>query len=128
MIVIFQPPASGTMSLDLRSQFGPRVELEMFNFIETPEEFRLCRDGKPICGWRPGDRELHDLQRTHLPVWRERNTGFEYSDPPQETDHVTFGLSPVGLTLETNGLIGTPRMIVNLRPGTFPESSCSGGD
>jgi len=119
-------PATGITLLDLRGLFGPRVELEGFSFGEPPIEYRFCRHGRPICDWRRGDAEFHDLQRVRLTTWHERGTGFAYTDPPQETDHVTFGLSPDGLTLETRGLLGNPSVLIYLRPGTFPESGTCG--
>ncbi len=121
-------PANGVFSLDIREKVSPRVEIEGYCFFEPPVEYRFCRDGAPICDWRPGDTEFHDLQRGQLSWWMERGTGFLYEDKPQQTDHVTFGLSPAGLTLETRGLIGNPSFLINLRPGTFPETTCSGGE
>ncbi len=67
MITTLYGPANGILSLDLREQFGLRVEFEAYNFIMPPIEYRFCRDSEPICKWRRGDTEFHDLQRTHLP-------------------------------------------------------------
>lgn len=120
--------ANGVLSLNIREKVGPRVEIQGYYFFEPPIEYRFCRDDAPICDWRPGDTEYHDLQRGQLSWWMERGTGFLYEDKPQKTDHVTFGLSPVGLTLETRGLIGNPSILIYLRPGTFPETTCSGGE
>jgi hypothetical protein len=120
--------ATGSTSIDLREQFGPRVELQGFSFGEPPIEFRFCRRGHPICDWRRGDSEYHDLQRGSLTTWHERGTGFAYTDPAQDTDHVTFGLSPDGLTLETRGLLGAPSVLIDLRPGSYPESGTCGGN
>lgn len=127
MILTFHPPAMGVLSLDVRNEYGPRVELEAFTFVnDPPAEFRFCRDGIPLCDWNPGDRDFHDLQRNRLETWTERDGEIRYTDPPQPTDHVTFGLSPRGLTLETRSLIGSPLLLVWLRQGTFSESgSCA---
>jgi hypothetical protein len=122
-------PHNGATSIDIRGQFGPRVEIQGYNFIEPPIEYRFCRNGKPICDWRPGYTDFHDLQRGPLPRWWERGTDFLYEDPdpPHQQGHVTFGLSPVGLFIETRGLAGTPSVWIELRPGTYPEAgSCCG--
>jgi hypothetical protein len=113
-------PAHGSTPLVL-----PRCELEGFCFPEPPLEYRILRNGRPICDWRDGDSEFHDLQRNNLTAWHERGTSFPYDDPPQLTNHVTFGLSPNGLTVETRGLIGNPSMLIWLRPGSYSEAgSC----
>ncbi len=120
----------GSTSLDIRGQFGPRVEIQGYSFIESPIEYRFCRNDKPICDWRQGDNEFHDLQRGALSWWMERGTGFLYNDPnpAHQPGHVTFGLSPIGLTIETCGLVGNPSVWIELRPGTYPETGHCGGD
>ena len=127
MILTLHPPATGVLSLDLRDKYGPRVEFEAFSFVSgPPAEFRFCRNGHPICAWYPGDRLFHDLQRSRLTTWRERDGVVLYTDPPQPTKHITFGLSPNGLAIETRGRTVSPLLHVWHRPGTFSETGSRG--
>lgn len=126
MIQEFSGPYGSTISLDLTEKLGEEVELEMFCFLQPPVEYRLCRDGQPICDWRDGEDRHHDLQRNALTTWRERESGAPYTDPPHRTDHRTFGVLSKGLTMESTGLCGTMRLMVWVRQGTYPEAGSCG--
>jgi hypothetical protein len=63
MIFSLNAPSGATISLDLEGLFGERVELEAFQFISPPIEFRLVRGDKPLQEWQKGNSEIYDLQR-----------------------------------------------------------------
>lgn len=74
-------------------------ELEGFEFIEPPIDFRVVRDGSPITEWERCDSEYHTLLRPRLGG--------------------TCGLSAQGLTIQTRGLCGRFTLLVWRREGTF---------
>jgi len=99
------------LALKLGERFGSRVEVDCIHFLNgAPIEWRITPDD-----WRPGIRSgvgkyiatIHDLQRPVIGGTR--------------------GISVADTTLETYG-IGTATVILNLRPGTFPETGCHGGE
>ena len=65
MILSLNAPSGSTMSLDFAKPFGARVELEGFQFITPPTDFRLVRGNKPLQEWQQGNSEIYDLQ--HCP-------------------------------------------------------------
>jgi hypothetical protein len=48
MMLSLRAPFGSTISLDLREKFGDRVELDCFQFVIPPVEFRLIRLGRPL--------------------------------------------------------------------------------
>jgi hypothetical protein len=48
MMLSLRAPFGGAISLDLRGQFGDRVELQCFQFVVPPVEFRLVGNGMPL--------------------------------------------------------------------------------
>lgn len=83
MILTYQGEAGSSISLDLSAQLGPRAEIESFEFLTPPPEFRLVRNGLPLQRWQPWADGLFDLQhpRGHfvLQVWPREGT---YPAPP----------------------------------------------
>jgi len=65
MTVSLNAPSGSTISLDLEKLFGERVELEAFQFVFPPIDFRLVRGDKPLQEWQKGNSEIYDLQ--HCP-------------------------------------------------------------
>ena len=109
MILKYQCVFGEPLSLKLGSQFGPRVEADAIHYMNgAPIEWRITPDD-----WRPGIRKgagkymdtFHDLQR---PV-----------------KGGTRGISIADATLETYG-IGSATVLINLRPGTYPETGQCG--
>jgi hypothetical protein len=62
MMLSLRAPFGGAISLDLRGQFGDRVELQCFQFVIPPVEFRLVRNGMPLQEWQPANPDMYDLQ------------------------------------------------------------------
>ncbi len=62
MIITISGRAGQPISLDVREQFGERVEIDCFHFIVPPIEFRLVRNGAPLQDWQAGSTEMYDLQ------------------------------------------------------------------
>jgi hypothetical protein len=60
VILSFSAPSGSTLSLDLREQFGERVEIECFHFIIPPVEFRLVRNSNALQEWQPENTEMYD--------------------------------------------------------------------
>ena len=62
MIITIVGRAGQHISLDLREQFREGVEIDCFQFIVPPIEFRLVRNGAPLQDWQAGSTETYDLQ------------------------------------------------------------------
>lgn len=62
MMLTLRALFGSAISLDLRKQFGDRVELDCFQFVIPPVEFRLIRDGRPLQEWQAGNSDMYDLQ------------------------------------------------------------------
>jgi hypothetical protein len=55
-------PFGCTVSLDFRERFGESIELECFQFLIAPIEFRLVRNSRPLQEWQAANAEIYDLQ------------------------------------------------------------------
>lgn len=74
-------------------------ELEGFQFVNPPIEFRLIRDGSPFTEWQVCDTEYHTPQRPRVGG--------------------TCGLEAKGLAIETRGLCRRFTLLIWRRDGTF---------
>jgi len=104
VIVTIEGLAGQRLNLDLSERLGARVELECFQFITPPIEFRLTRDGLPLQDRQIGNRDLYDLQ--HGPAVKDwsRDDHLFVNDCHHRNDVATCGVLSKGLTIETTGL------------------------
>lgn len=77
-------------------------EIEGYQFINPPVEFRLLRTGRPITEWGPCDTDYHSLLRPVVANETLRTRGLEAS----------------GLGIETRGLCGNFILLIWRREGT----------
>ena len=107
-----------TISLDLRKQFGESIELDCFQFVIPPVEFRLVRDGRPLQEWQEGTSDMYDLQ--HGPGVRQwaRDSHWFVNDLDHRHDVMTCGILSRGLFMETRGLGLDFLLLVWLREST----------
>ena len=119
MIITIHAPFGSTISLDFRKQFGERVELESFQFVTPPVEFRLMRNEKPLQEWQTATTEMYDLQ--HGPGVKEwaRNDHWFTNDLDHRHDVMTCGVLSRDLILQTRGLGLQFVLLIWLREGTW---------
>ena len=118
MIITIIGPAGQPVSLDLREQFGERVEIDCFHFIVPPIEFRLVRNGAPLQDWQAGSTEMYDLQHPARAKEWSRD-GHRFVDDLQHRDDVmTCGVLSKELAIETTGLAFPITLLVWPREST----------
>jgi hypothetical protein len=111
----------GTIDLDLRGQFGEQVELQCFQFITPPIEFRLMRNDTPLHEWQRANTEMYDLQHpSSVADWARDGHSF-VNDVHHRDDAVTCGVLSKDLKMETRGLALTFILMVWLRESTIRE-------
>lgn len=77
MVLAFENPFGSTLSLDLRKRFGESVELQSFQFVAPPVEFRLTRRGVPLQDWQTANTEMYDLQHgPSVAIWERAGHRF----------------------------------------------------
>jgi hypothetical protein len=111
-------PFGSCISLDFGSEFGERVELESFQFIKPPIEFRLVRNGVAPQEWQAGNTDMYDLQ--HGPGVKQwsRDGHWIHNDLDHRHDVVTYGILTKDLVMETRGLALSFVLLVWLRETT----------
>jgi hypothetical protein len=112
-------PYGATISLDFRKQFGDRVELNCFQFVIPPVEFRLVRNSRPLQEWQAANTDMYDLQ--HGPGVRQwaRDDHWFINDLMHRHDVMTCGLLSHNVLMETRGLGFDFLLLVWLREGTW---------
>jgi hypothetical protein len=107
-----------SVQLDFRNEFGEKVEVESFQFITPPIEFRLVRHGVPLQDWQAGNTEMYDLQ--HGPSVNEwsRDGHRIINDLDHRHDVSTCGVLSKDLVMETQGLAFRFVLLVWLREST----------
>jgi hypothetical protein len=107
-----------SVSLDFRRESGETVELESFQFVTPPVEFRLMRSSVALQEWQAGNTEMYDLQ--HGPGVREwsRDGHWIKNDLDHRRDVVTCGVLSKDLVMETRGLPLHFVLLVWLREST----------
>lgn len=107
------------LSLDLTATLGPSVELQCFQFVIPPIEFRLTRQDIALQEWQPGNTEIYDLQ--HGPGVKRwcRDDHWFINDVNHRTDVSTCGVLSRNLAMETQGLALEFLLLVWPREGTF---------
>jgi hypothetical protein len=114
----FSDSFGSTLSLDLRTQFGQSVELQCFQFITPPIEFRLLRKETPLQDWQGGNTEMYDLQHPpSVAEWARDGHSFT-NDLCHRKDVMTCGVLSQHLRIETRGLALTFVLMVWLREST----------
>lgn len=105
MIRTLRAPFGSSVSLDFRRELGETVELESFQFVTPPVEFRLMRNSVALQEWQAGNMEMYDLQ--HSPGVKEwsRDGHWIKNDLDHRHDVITCGVLSKGLVMETCGLI-----------------------
>jgi hypothetical protein len=90
MILTFKGPPGSTVNLEREG------EIQGYELLGPPIEYRLLRDGSPISEWTPGVSGFISLLR---PVVSDNVVG-------------TRGLEAAGLAIETRGLAGNFTLLV----------------
>ena len=118
MILTLRGPLGPAASLDFTQQFGALVELQGFQFVTPPVEFRLVRGGRPLQEWQAGNTEMYDLQHGHgVKEWARDDHSF-VNDLDHRRDVTTCGALSRDLAMETRGLAFDFTLLVWLREGT----------
>ena len=119
MILSLNAPSGSTISLDFAKLFGTRVELEAFQFILPPVDFRLVRGDKPLQEWQKGNSEIYDLQ--HCPGVKNwaRDAHWFTNDLDHRNDVITCGILSRDLAMQPRGLGPTFVLMIWLRQGTW---------
>jgi len=118
MILKFTGSFGSAINLDLADKLGKRVELQCFQFVVSPVEFRLVRRGTPLQEWQEGNTEMYDLQ--HGPTvkeWSRSNHRF-VNDQVHRNDVATCGVFSGDVVMETRGLVGEFLLLIWPRMST----------
>lgn len=118
MILTFSATFGCTLSLDLRMQFGQSVELQCFQFVTPPIEFRLMRQGVPLQDWQMANTEMYDLQHSPSVAKWARDGHWFNNDLLHRHDVITCGVLSKDLCMETRGLALSFVLHVWLRDST----------
>jgi hypothetical protein len=118
MMLTLRRPFGSTISLDCRERYGHCVELNCFQFLIPPLEFRLVRNGKPLQDWQPANTDLYDLQHGPGVTQWTRDGHLFINDLDHRRDVMTCGLLSLNLMMETRGLALDFILLVWLREGT----------
>lgn len=119
MMLSLRAPFGSTISLDLRKQFGDRVELDCFQFVIPPVEFRLVRGGRPFQEWQERNSDMYDLQHGPGVGQWARDSHWFVNDLDHRRDVMTCGLLSQNLAMETRGLGFDFLLLVWLRESTW---------
>lgn len=125
MILTLKGICGDPLSLDLTGTLGPSVELQCFQFVVPPVEFRLVRNGLALQDWQVGNTDMYDLQHgPRITAW-ERDDHRFINDLNHRTDVVTCGVLSKDLAVETRGLAFPFQLMLWPREGTFRERATS---
>lgn len=123
MILTMTGSCGKPLSLDLAASLGPSVELQCFQFIVPPTEFRLVRRSVALQAWQAGNTETYDLLHgTGVKMWCRDHHWFT-NDLTHRRDVVTCGVLSKGLVMETRGLTLEFVLMLWPREGTFRAHS-----
>ena len=119
MILTLRAAFGSAVSLDFTERFGASVELEGFQFVTPPIEFRLMRHGLALQDWQASNTEMYDLQRgPGVKEWSRGDHWFA-NDLNHRHDVMTCGVLSKQLAIETRGLGFDLILLVWLREGTW---------
>jgi hypothetical protein len=104
MIITIDYHAGDVIRLDLREQLGDSVELECFQFVVPPIEFRLVRNRVPLQDWQPGNTRMYDLQHPSGTKGWSRDEHQLSDELQHRPEHMTCGVLCKDLVIETTGL------------------------
>lgn len=119
MILTIRGKCGNLLSLDLTATLGPSVELQCFQFVVPPVEFRLTRRGSALQEWQIANTEIYDLQHGPGVTRWCRDERWFINDLNHRTDIVTCGVLSKDLAMETRGLAFDFLLLVWPREGTF---------
>lgn len=127
MVLSLNALSGSTISLDFEKPLGARVELESFQFIAPPSDFRLVRGAKPLQDWQKGNSEIYDLQ--HCPGVKSwaRDAHWFTNDFDHRHDVMTCGILSRNLAMQTQGLGLQFVLMIWLRQGTWTMQGCRNG-
>jgi len=117
-MLTFTGSFGSTLNLDLRNKFGQKIELQCFQFVIPPLEFRLMRQDVALQEWQAANTDMYDLQ--HPPavaMWARNDHGFT-NDLQHRHDVATSGVLSQDLFMETRGLALSFVLLVWLREST----------
>ncbi|MBZ5505111.1 MAG: hypothetical protein LAO78_06470 [Acidobacteriia bacterium] len=118
MMLTLRGPFGSSISLDFRARFGESVELQCFQFVVPPIEFRLVRGSRPLQDWQQSNTEIYDLQHgPGVKEWARDGHSF-VNDIDHRHDVMTCGLLSRDLLMETRGLGLDFVLLVWLREST----------
>lgn len=118
MILTLNARCGKFISLDFSAQLGERVELECFQFVTPPAEFRLRRENTPLQEWQAANTEIYDLQHgPRIKQWGRDGHWF-VNDLDHRNDVATCGVLSKNLLIETRGLSFDCVLLVWVREGT----------
>jgi hypothetical protein len=119
MILTIRGRCGSLLSLDLTATLGPAVELQCFQFVLPPAEFRLTRQGVALQEWQLANTGIYDLQHgPGVAKWCRDDRWF-INDLNHRTDVATCGVLTKNLAMETRGLAFDFLLLVWPREGTF---------
>ena len=122
--MLFHYGLSGSIiDLDVRSQFGELVELECFQFLAPPIEFRLLRNATLLQEWQSANTDMYDLQHPARVANWARDDHWFVNDLHHRDDAVTCGVLSKDLKMETRGLGLGLILMVWLRETTVRKRS-----
>lgn len=119
MVLSLSALSGSIISLDLRKEFGERVELAFFQFVVPPIEFRLVRNQRPLQIWQSANTDVYDLQHCPRVKRWERDSHWFINDLDHRPDVRTCGVRSEDLGMQTRGLGLNCVLLVWLREGTF---------
>jgi len=107
-----------SISLDFRARFGESIELQCFQFVVSPIEFRLVRCARSLQDWQQSNTDIYDLQHgPGVKEWTRDGHSF-VNDVDHRHDVMTCGLLSRELLMETRGLGLDFVLLVWLREST----------
>ena len=118
MMLTLRGPFGSSISLDFRTRFGESIELQCFQFVVPPIEFRLLRRTRPLQEWQQSNTDIYDLQHgSGVKEWSRDGHSF-VNDTQHRYDVMTCGLLSRDLLMETRGLGLDFLLLVWLREST----------
>lgn len=128
MILTIRGICGNPLSLDLTATLGPSVELQSFQFVVPPIEFRLMRQDVALQERQAGNTENYDLQHgPGVTMWCSDGHWF-INDLNHRADVATCGVLSKDLVMETRGLALDFLLLVWPREGTYRARSAASVD
>lgn len=123
MILTIRGKCGNLLSLDLTATLGPSVELQCFQFVVPPVEFRLRRRDLALQKWQTANTEVYDLQHAPGVTRWCRDDRWFINDLNRRLDVATSGILSKDLVMETRGLALEFVVLIWPREGTWRVQS-----